>query len=198
MAVQQNDILRVTASMTYGIGGQLLENVFHFKANDAVVVLDPQALIDMGTVIELLFATTQVVTPNTIQYTSYTVKNVTQNLLLGTAPWPTFVAGGDISAIASPQVAALVIGRTSKPRVQSRIFIAGLREGSVSAGIIDGILLTALVALAATLLLPYQGLVQRYQYVAYNRALATSTIPVSSAVILPTRSQRRRSIGFGA
>lgn len=198
MAVQQNDVLRVTASMSYGVGGQVLENVFHFVASDPVVVLDPQALIDMGLVIEQLFGSLVTVTPNLINYVSYTVKNITQNTLIGTTGWPTFTVGGDIAAIASPQIAALVIGRTSKPRVQSRIYFSGLREGSVSVGLIDGILLTALVATAALLLLPFTGAVQRYQYVAFNRALVTTTVPSSTAVIIPTRTQRRRSTGFGA
>lgn len=198
MAVQQNDVLRVTASMTYGVAGQVLENVIHVRASDALVVLDPQALIDMGLVLEQLFGSLVTVTPNLINYVSYTVKNVTQNVLIGTTTWPTFTVGGDIAAIASPQVAALVIGRTQVPRVQSRIFFSGLREGSVSVGLIDGILLTALLATAALLLLPFTGALQRYQYIAYNRALMTVSVPTSTAVIIPTRTQRRRSTGFGA
>jgi len=198
MTVLQNDIIRVTATMTYLAAGELLENVMHFRANDAAPVTDPQALIDMGTVLELLFAALQVVTPTTIQYVSYSAVNVTQSVLLGTTTWPTFVNGADAVPAASPQVAALVISRTTKPRVQGRIFFAGLREGSISNGIIDGLLLTALTTAAALLLLPFAGAVQRYQYVVFNRLLSTITVPNASAVILPTRTQRRRSTGFGA
>lgn len=198
MAVVQNDIIRVTAQMSYGVGGQQLINVLHVLQLDAVSIPDPTALTDLGLMLEVFYTPLLASQSDRIQYIDYTAQNITQDILLGSATWPTFVAGGSPSGVISPQVALLIYFPTNKPNVQGRLFYPGIPETGVTDGIWTAGVQAAMASMGALMLSPYIASTGRYLYQVVNRVLKTNTNPTSAVVRAGARTQRRRSIGFGS
>jgi hypothetical protein len=148
----------------------------------------------MGTIIEGVYGFTVPQQSNVLQYTTYTVQNVTQKALIGSAPWPTLTAGGLAGQIDASQVVSLLRTITTKSRVWGRVNFAGLPEVSITDGLPVAAWNTAALNAGANLLTTpvVGGLTARY--VVYNRVLLTATFPVSVALGLAVRSLGKRKL----
>lgn len=198
MAVNDGDVLRIAAGFTYLAGGDEQVNTYFFELLSGGPMLDANALIDAGEMMERLYTHVLATQPITLKYNTLAVKNVTQDLLLGTIPWPTLIQGTGTGVAVSSQVAQLIFGRTSVPRVQMRKYVVGLQEEDVSNSLLTGAQITALTNMALELVafqFPTNG---NWVPIAYNAVLDRRTRPVSAGVSLSTRTQRRRTLGRGA
>jgi len=198
LATEQNDILRIVLNNTYGTGGQDMLNVWHFKSLDLATLDDAQLLVDIGVMVELIVNDIHAIQADVFKYVSYEVTNVTQDQQLGTLPYPTFSAGAVAAEVVTPQISVLTIMDTIKPRVQGRVFMGGLQEGGVSAGLWLSAVLDAAADMGLELLTAQDVTDGRLQYVVFNREFGTAVFPVGAAVITAARTQRRRSTGFGS
>jgi len=195
--VNVNDIVRVACRQTYDTGGQDVINVIHMECRVQTAVTDDDVRDNVGEVIEIIFDPIRLLASNTLKYTVLEMKNITQDILMGTIPWPTFVQGAVAAPIVSPQVVALSIMKTFKSRVAGRRNWSGVPENVVTDGILNAAWLTAMGVAQTNLLTDLIGALSVYAYIVFNREFETFNVPNGSLSLTPTRTQRRRSTGFG-
>lgn len=195
--VNPSDIVRATAEFSYETAGQVLVNVLHFQALTQSSTDDDEITDDLGVVMQQAYADLQANQSIILKYTQLTFQNLTQDIKLGRGPWPSFTQGSDAGQITSPQVAALLLMQTVKPRVQGRLYVPGIPEADVVNGILDAGWVTALLDTAATLLADIVVTFAVYKYVVYNVEFGTFNVPFGAGAVNPTRTQRRRSGGIG-
>lgn len=194
MATVTGDIIRVVCGYSYGTGGRPMSNVLHYQDVGAGGVPDAELLTDMGVIVEGVFGGIVAQQALELKYTTYTVQNVTQGTLIGTAPWPTLVAGGGPPLIDVSQTVSLLRTVTTKSRVWGRLNLAGLPEASILDSLPNAAWnAAALVTGAVLLTTPVVGTLTA-RYVVYNRVLLTSTFPSSIALGLAVRSLGKRKV----
>jgi len=183
--------------MSYKSPGTDVVNVQHFQSLDALPLADPTVFADVGLMLESLLTELRLAQANTYFFVDYTVQNVTQDRLLGTAAWPTYTNGGATGVLASAQIVALLIFNTVVPRTTGRVNIGGMTEANIAASALDAAFVTAMLLYGARLLIPQIITSGRLLYTVYNRVLATQTDPLSATAIANVRTQRRRTQFFG-
>jgi len=198
MTTQIGDVLRITAGMTYGTGGGDLQNTMHWQHNGTASLSDSNTVVQVGQILEQLYGTVLAQLPDHIKFVRYDVFNVTQSIITGFGLWPSFVAGTNPGPPTSPQVCPLIHSPTNKSRVMGRVSLPPFTEAAVTDGIWDAPTVTALINFAALLLTQLISSALRLDYVVLNRVLGTFQIPVGAVVGAASRTQRRRSIGFGS
>lgn len=196
--VNVDDIVRVACRQTYETGGPDLINVIHMQCRVQTAVTDQDVVNNIGEVIEIIFDPMRLEISNTLQYTVLEMKNITQDILLGVTAWPTFVQGASAAAPTSPQVVALSIMKTNKSRVAGRINWAGIPENKVTEGLLVATTLAAMATVQTNLLTDLIGTLSVYAYIVFNREFGTFNLPNGSLSVIPTRTQRRRSLGIGS
>lgn len=194
MATVTGDIIRVVCGFSYTTGGRSMSNVLHYQDVGAGGVADAALLTAMGTIIEGVYGALVVQLSSELKFTTYTVQNVTQSVLIGEAPWPTLTVGGGNLNIAVAQAVSLLRMVTNKSRVWGRVNLPGLPETIVVDSFPAAVWNTAALAFGAVLLTTpvVGGLTARY--VVYNRILKTSVFPSSVAVGLAVRSLGKRKV----
>lgn len=195
--VDEGDIVRIACRQSYDTGGQDIINVIHLLCEVQQAVFDADVVDNVGEAIELIFDAVRLVQSNTHKFTTLEMKNLTQDILIGVTSWPTFVAGADANAVASPQVTALSILKTQKSRVLGRINWPGIPETFISAGLLHATFLAAMADAQTVVLTDLVTTLSVYDYIVYNREFGTWNRANGSVAIIPTRSQKRRSHGFG-
>lgn len=198
MTVNVGDVLRASARSNFGTGGFDLVNVFHFQFDSAAAIPDAQAVTDIGAILEDMENAVISRIGTIIKYVDITIQNITQNTLLGANPWPTITAGLEPGDVVSPQVAALIIGRTLTPGIQARKYHYGAGENQVNNGTFLSTMLTSLGNYAARYIADNFIVGETYTPIAYNKLLDRRTKLTSSLVIATARTQRRRTIGRGS
>lgn len=144
MPVQNNDIIRVVASMLWNLS-DILQNTYHFRYNGSAD--EPDDLVELAVVNKLDAAYSELiaVVGADIQFTDITVWNVTQDRPMQTYSWPTLVAGEGTGQTLPLQAAALVKFRTLTARSQGRKYLGGFVEGaSESGGVVLGTTITVI------------------------------------------------------
>lgn len=197
MAVNQNDVLRVTAEMT--MNGHDLQNVFHIRSTNTSVISNAKALADCAKIADdwYTFIITSIETG--VAFDQVRVQNVTQAELLGAAGWPLLVGGTNANALLPEQVAALITYPTSLPRTRGGVYFGGFTEAdNAPGGVIEAGLVTGLTNLAIDMISEKVFGVDSYRYVVFNTLLKTFVLPVSALVHSRWRTQRRRRSGVGA
>jgi len=198
MTVNNLDVLLVAAQFSYLAAGDQQINTYHYELNTGGPMTDALAVTDMGLILEKIY--THVLASQAIEYAyvDLTITNITQNLLLGTFPWPTLTVGTGSGALNSSQVAVLLFGRTAVPRVQLRKYFGGGQEEDVTDSLINAVALTRYQNAAIEMIAQQGSATGTWDPIAYNTVLDRRTKPVSSAVSLSMRTQRRRTRGRGA
>lgn len=196
-SVDTGDVLRFAARQNYGTGGQDIINVMYVQALVQNSVIEATIQAEMLQVPELIMDGIRLEVSNLLKYTFLEFKNITQDLLLGQFSWPSFVQGAQANAASSPQVSALLTIPTAKSRVQGRAFFGGIPETSITAGLCSAALLAGMATVGAIMIAPIVQGFSTYQYIVFNTEFDTFTLPTSAAAIIATRTQRRRSTGFG-
>ena len=143
MVVAVDDVIRIASEGALGAAAQANVNVFHYQAS-TVVDDDPATVTaELKAAIESFWDDVLSILHTSWTMTNLSFENVTQDVLYDDlAISKTGTASDD--ALPS-QVAALIIGRTSKTRVQGRKYLGGITEaGSANAGQWSTAVLTAL------------------------------------------------------
>lgn len=196
MTVSQNDVLRATAEMSEGV--EAIQNVIHFRSTNPATITDAQALIDMASVLDTLYANIDQEMVTSLSFDQVRVQNVTTSTLLGTTTWPVLTVGGSATALLPRQAAALITMPTSKPKTRGGVYTGGFSEtNNGTGGTVIAPLLTNLIAVGAALLVERVLGPNSYRYVVFNTVLKTFVLP--NAAIIPNtwRTQRRRRAGVG-
>jgi hypothetical protein len=196
-SVDTGDIVRYACRSTYDTAGQDIINVVYAQALVQNSIIEATIQAEMLLVPEFFIDGARLETSNTLKYTVLEVKNITQDLLLGSFSWPTFVQGAKGEPPASPQVVGLLLLPTAKSRVMGRVNFGGLPETAINDGIMDVALVAGLATSGAVMIAPIVQGFSTYQYIVFNVEFGTFNIPTTSSVVLATRTQRRRSTGFG-
>lgn len=194
MATVAGDIIRIVAGYTYAVGGRPMSNVLHLRDTGPGGIPDPDLLVASGVYLELVFAALKVVQSDDLIFTEYSVQNVTQSIIIGTQPWPTFVMGDVAAGIDASQVVGLLRMPTARSKVQGRVNVVGLPESNILTGIIAPGFLSEILVTGANLLLPFVIGPSDITYVVYNQEFGTFNFPVSAAVGEAVRSLGRRKI----
>ena len=196
MTVVQNDVLRVTAEMSFGTNS--IQNVFHFRSSNVGGISDAKALTDLALALESFYGFIDGNMSTTLTFDQVRVQNVTQNKLLGVTPWPTLVAGLAATLALPLPVAASVTFNTTKPQTRGGTYFGGFTEASnTTGGTISATLLANLASSAADMLIEQVAGVDSYRLVVFNRVLSTFVLPVGAIVHAVWRTQRRRRQGVG-
>ena len=197
MTVVQNDVLRVTAEMTFN--GHDLQNVYHFRSTNVGGISDAKALSDGADIMEDVYQKLDASMSTGVAFDQVRVQNVTQGVLLGTAPWPLLVAGAQAADLLPEVVAALITYGTTISRVRGGTYYGGFTETSNDAGgTVNTSLVTSLTTLAAELLGEYVFGADSYRMVVFNAVLGSFNVPVSALIHALWRTQRRRRTGVGS
>lgn len=196
--VNVGDVVRVACRQTYGPAGPDLINVLHLVCRLQTSVIDDEIRADLGSVIEQIFDPMRIVVANFLKYTTLEMKNITQDILLGITAWPTFVQGGVAGAPTSPQVVALSMMKTDKSRVAGRLNWGGIPETNVTDGVVGAPVLAAMATAQTNMLTDIIAIFSAYGYIVFNREFSTFRVPNGSLAVDVTRTQRRRSLGFGS
>lgn len=194
MSTAPNDVIRVVCGFSYTAGGRPMSNVLHVVDTGGGGIPDPDLLTGVGLFIEIVYGLLATVQPPTLKYTTYSVQNVTQKLIIGTLPWPTLVAGTGVGNLDASQVACLLRLPTATSQIQGRLYACGLAEGDISSSLFDASVLAAVAAIGANLLIGYTIAPSVITYAVFNQVLKTFKFPVSSAVGVATRALGRRKL----
>lgn len=196
MAVDQDDILRITAELS--IGADAVQNVFHFQYQSVAQITDAQALTDGALVMEDLYNDILAAQSTSLDFDQVRVQNITQDKLLGTTAWPTIIAGLEVALLLPLPVAALLTYGTAVPQTRGSTYFGGFtEEDNTVGGVIASALISQLGGIATSILAGTNLSGRLYKLIVLNRALGT-IIPITSAVVHAVwRTQRRRRQGVG-
>lgn len=195
MPTVTNDVIRIVAGYTYTSGGSPMSNVLHFVDTGSGSISDADLLTSAGLILEIIFADLHALAAIGLKYTEYSVQNLTQDVIIGAASWPTFVAGLAPGGIASSQVSLLLRMPTSKPKVQGRVFIPGNSEDEISSSVFDATTLAAGLTAGVFLLSNFLIAPSQITYTVFNQFLKTFNFPNSTVVGNQTRALTRRREG---
>ncbi len=195
MTVQIDDVLRVSARQTFANAEDDMVGVFHYGVSVASET-DEQTLLNIAIVIEAVYAFLNPRVFQDVAYEEISVKNVTQNKILGDTPWPVLTNGVLAGDALPPQVVALVLGSTASPTRQGRKYFGGFEESDNDGGVISTTLLTALTNAADQYVLTVAqgGITYRPLIMTSPDGPAQPTFPLDvGKVITAFRTQRRRT-----
>lgn len=198
MTSVQFDVFAVTAKMTISGSASDVQNTMHWRQETPGALTDAQVLTDLSTVLDALYTGINLDVSDIQDYVEISVKNVTQNLLLGSIAWPTLVTGGSATDPVAFQVVALLLMKSAVPRVFGRLNLGVFAENDLGGSNWQGTVVTNVLALGAFLLLPFVQVSATWRYVIFNRVLSTVTLPNSTGMTIAARTQRRRSRGIGS
>lgn len=194
MPTVAGDIIRITCKYTYQLAGRPLSNVLHWVDNGAGGITDAALLLGMGVKIEGVFGSLAPEQSTRLYFTTYDVFNVTQGLIVGTAPWPTLNQGGRAGDLSASTAVGLLRMVTAKSRVQGRLNLVGLPEFNLTDSIQDAVWITAALLVGVDLLAAVAIGPSSLIYCVYNQEFGTYTLPVSVALGAASRSIGRRRL----
>lgn len=197
MTVVQNDVLRVTAELSFGADD--LQNTFHYQYTSVADATDAEALDDIANIMDDLYSIIVADMSSSVDFDQVRVQNVTQDVLLGAAAWPSLVSGTEASAALPLQVAALITYTTAVPKTRGGTYFGGMTEiANGLGGTIVAATVVRLAELAVEALLEQTIKDRTYQFILRNRLLGT-IIPFTTSIIHSVfRTQRRRRQGVGS
>lgn len=196
MTMVQDDVLRITAEMS--VGADAVQNVFHFQYLSEENVTDAVALLDAALIMEDLYNEILADLSTSLDFDQVRCQNITQDVLYGSGPWPTIVAGLLVAELLPRPVAALITYATSVPLTRGGTYFGGFTEDDNTTGaVISTGSLTALAALAANVLAGKNISGRLYNLIVLNREFGTVIPVVSTIVHAVWRTQRRRRQGVG-
>lgn len=175
-----------------------LVNVLHVTINSGGPMAFAAASQDFQEYCDALYNPLVTSVSSRVTSKHISVKNVTQAQVWGNIAWLTYGGGSSGSDAVANQLAVLVWGRTTRPRVQIRKYLGLFTEINIT----NGLWISALQALCGAFMVYHiapqtmtNGLV--LQGCAYNYALSRVTLANSYAVSANPVVQRRRRKGRG-
>ncbi len=197
MGVQVDDILRITANMTFL--GNAIRNIYHYKVEVATGSIDQDWMDDIALILDDAYVFIGGDLAPNLFFDDISGQNLTQDEILPTTGWPTLVAGTGIPNATAPQNSALVFWNTITPRVVARKFIGVLAEGRQDNGTWVAGTVAALLNYALDIELSFFPLpLKRLASPGVFRVLpARFTVLGNSNVNATVMTQRRRTLGRG-
>jgi len=194
MPTVTNDVIRAILGFTYNVGGRPMSNVFHFADTGPGGILDSDFINTFGAIAENIYAPIANEQSNQLFFINIALQNLTQALIIGTIPWPTFTTGSIAGPIDVAQMAGLIRMITPKPRIQGRVFAPGFPESGVANSAFQTSVQVAMADLGVNLLAPRALGTSEITYCVFNQVLKTFTLPTSTAFGISTRGLNRRKL----
>lgn len=194
MPTAPNDIVRAVCGYSYGTGGRPMSNVLHYKDVGAGGVSDAALLTGMGIILEGVFGLIAQQQEQSFKYTTYTIQNITQGILIGTAAWPTLTQGVIVAAIDVSQAVSLLRALTIKTKVQGRLNLTGMPELAITNSLTSAAWNSAVLTAGANLLVNVVIAPSLFRYTVYNTEFGTDNFATSVALGLATRIMGRRKV----
>lgn len=196
--VNDGDILRFGAGLVYD-GVYDVVNVFHVKATVSAGWAWGAFTAYIQDYLDALYDNIKTPLNDGMGTGAISVANVTELTTLGAIAWSPGWAGAESGEPTAAGVCCFTWGRTYKPRVQIRKYLGVFGEVNVTAGSWTGTVQNACKALMDDHIANMDlGGGVFLQGVAYNRALLTHELAVSSDVSAEPAYQRRRKRGRGS
>ncbi len=196
MSVDANDVIR-SACIMGGLGSDQYVNVFFTKYESAAIFDDQQISDDIALFLEGIYDELDAFISDQVTFTRVTNQNVTKDELMPDSVFPTLTTGAATDDVLPPQTAALLVGRTLRPRVQRRMYIPGITEFFNNDGNLTAGLKTAVLAAGAFFIGSQTINTRLYRSVVLNQATMLETLISSVFVVDDFRTQRRRTLGRG-
>lgn len=195
-----NDVIRASVKADYDFADDVV-NVFWFRLTTVIDGSDATLEVDAVAIIESLFANIAGSIGSKLAQDNVTLINKTQDEFIGEAALTTnFNGAGDVLPL---QCAALVIGRTAKPRTQGRKYLGPLPEGVQQDGILTAASRIEFDAFAAEYVAPLSP-ASGNVWEAGVAKLGAGGVLVSfepfkeGKALGAIRTQRRRTLGRGS
>jgi hypothetical protein len=197
MAIANGDAIKVVCKMRYNNAGDMI-NTFHVTPTVGVPADDADFFDQVGNYVDLSYGTIVGSLPDILTFEDITMYNLTQDSFVGTGPWPNQVSGGGATDAVSPQIASLVVFPTSFLRTQGRKYVPGFTEALYTDGALTAGALAILTTFGARFLdtIALTGFSVRFGV--YRPDPLRFAFLQSAKIIPNTRTQRRRTLGFGS
>jgi len=197
MTIQLNDIIRVTAKMSYGEDD--VQNVFHYKCAESGGVDESTFMTAVRDELDAAYVLMEDFIADGISADSVEAWNLTQESWVGEITWSNFTGGQGLGAKMPPSTCPLITFTTGVLGSQGRKYMPFTTEdyndlnGNPNASI-----KTAMGLFAAAILNGFQA--SGIDFIPGNWRKATSTfIPWVTAIIRGYYGiQRRRRVGAGS
>lgn len=198
MTVQQNDIIEASARLEYS-GNEDAVNVYQFQYEDAPPLEDGLVVDDVIEILEAIYFLMIAAISAATTFRDIRIRNVTQDLLMGTFGWPVLTTGENLDGELPYGVAAMISFPTDIPRVTMRKYFPKMTEGNLIAnGTWDAPLQAMLAAVGASMLTPYVINLHTYQYGYLSPKTVAFEAPVAAVITDVPAYQRRRKPGRGS
>lgn len=197
MAVTVGNIVRITARLLLNNISDVV-NVYHFVVNANTAADDGAFMDEVADALDGLYTLVNSSIHNTVSYVSVEGQNISDNELLPSRPWPVLSVGGNATDMLPEMVAACVFHRTLTPRVRAAKFLPPYGENQNVDGEIAAATLITMQSFGDSLTTGLTETNIGLDYVAFNRALMSSTAVVQALVPVRFRTQRRRRLGVGS
>jgi len=190
-----NDIFRVVARVTLS-DGQIAENVFHAKINEAADESDAKQ--DMVQWVDALFQSIESIQVNDVLPLDILVTNVTAGTATTIHSWQSYFGGEDTGDQLPPGVAALVLATTAIGRVLGRKFLPGIAEFYWNGVNLTGTAITALANFAVAWIAGFTGEASGASWLPGVLRTVGTFAPFVEAIVRGEMAyQRRRRQGVG-
>jgi hypothetical protein len=198
MAMADQDIVRITAKMSYS-GGDI-QNVFHVRYTMATPTDDATFMADTADEIDTYYGDINTQISSTVSYDTIAFYNITQDRPMGEVAWPTRTAGGNSTGEhLPPQTSPLVLFGTYTPKSQGRKYLPMLTTNNTgNLGSVDSVVLTALATWAANFLADAVIGGGYIEFGNWNDTLSRFAVWITAFVKDYLHTQRRRSRAVGS
>lgn len=193
--VSPNDIVRVTAQMSFG--SDAIQNVYHAEYQGAAPVADLAFKLGIASALDTAYGNIIGLISNQVSFDNLEFFNITQDRPMFDQPWPTLINGVATGEPLPPQTAPLVLFNTEVARSQGRKFLPVFDEPTQSGGTLVPTAITNLGNYATAIL---SGAVTGAGNAFFGNWSPTKLRFAEWTVALVQellRTQRRRVVGVG-
>lgn len=197
MPVALNEILRVTAKMSWGL--QDIQNTYHIRVDSASADSDATILGYIATELDNDYTNFAAALHTGLSFDTISCYNLTAERFMGEVAWPVLTAGTEGNDPLPAQVAPLVRFATAVLGSQGRKFLGVITTASLDAdGTITSSLSNGMTLYAAALLNGVGGGAFSGSFGNYNSTLDRFTVWTTAFVNQYCCTQRRRRPGVGS
>lgn len=198
MAVNDLDVIRVVAEMEM-LGSEDVDNIFHVLKVSGGTIPDQTLMDDVANQLEVMYTFLLPVQRIQYTYTQITGQKVFGGTdLMPDTSWPVLTAGASSTDGLPLQIAALIAGQTTRPRVQGRKYLGGFLETANVDGDIGATLITPLLNWGINYIVDWVLGANTYRFGTFNPTTAVFNAFSSALIGGVFRTQRRRTKGFGS
>lgn len=197
MPIQEGDVLRVTAKMTYEQSGAI-QNVFYVKHTGTQDVAEFDFMEAAAAWLDAAWTEPILLFVDELKFDEVAGYNITQDDPLLPEPWPVLIEGGTAGQSSALQVALLVSFQTTVKRSQGRKYLGGIDQLQYDGGGLWKVNVEPLVNDWADIII--NGFVVGIETfeVGHVSSVTLAWVPWARYSMDPiARTQRRRVLGVG-